>query len=209
LDGNVLPVPEQFKRAVEKARVEMLELAAESDDKLMEKYLETLDLSTEEIARGIKSGVKAGKAVIAVAGSATLNIGIPRLMDNIIKYLQSPVTNVKTGTVNGMQSEIVSDPSGYVVAQVFKTTVDPFFGKLNIFKVLRGTVKSGMILTNTTKGIDEKIGMFITYKAKTPFRQMRLRQGHRRFFKTCKYINRRHLAKGNGSYGLPLRFPPR
>lgn len=156
LNNSEIDIPEKYRSICAEARAEMLELAAESDDELMTKFFDTGDLSHDELSKGIRLAVLEGKAVIALGGTATANIGVTRLMDAVIKYIPSPASTTKKGAVDGNEVEIKCDASAPVVIQVFKTIVDPFFGKLNVFKVLRGTVKSGM-LRNVSKENDEKI----------------------------------------------------
>jgi elongation factor G len=118
----------------------LCEAAAESDDDLMEKYLETLELSREELLQGLSVGVREGVVTPVCCVSAVQNIGVYTLMDNIINYLPSAelakapkATNVKSG------AEVVVEKSGKFAAQVVKTTFDQF-GKYSIVKVYRGSL---------------------------------------------------------------------
>lgn len=159
LTGKEIPVPASFADLIETAKMEMTELAAETDDKLLEKFFETMELSDEEIAAGIQTAVLQGKATLALGGSATANFGVDRLMDAILRFLPSPdKCPVRKAEAKGAEIEVKADSNAVFVAQAFKTMVDPFFGKLNIVKVMSGTLQAGILVENTSKdGANEKI----------------------------------------------------
>lgn len=153
LKGAEIEIPAKYKDIIEEARSEMVEIAAETDDELMMKYFDEGTLSAEEVANGIKVAVMTDKAVLAFGGTATANVGVTRLMDAIVKYMPNPSMHDRKaldGTV------LKANPDAPVVCQVFKTIVDPFFGKLNVFKMIEGTMTSGTALTNVSKDSSEK-----------------------------------------------------
>ena len=152
--GNGGAIPANLQDEYENMRMEMSEVAAEGDDELMEKFFEVGELTHEEIARGFSMGILNGAAVPALVGSALARQGINELLDFIVTYLPGPATRPALDA-NG--KAIAADANAPVVLRVFKTIVDRFVGKLSIFKVISGTLKSGMSLKNITSDTTEKI----------------------------------------------------
>ena len=158
LGGKEIEIPAGYKAMCDEFRAEMVEIAAESNDDYMMKFFDEGDLSDEEMLDGIQIAVKQDRAVLALGGTATANIGITRLMDAIVKYMPDPTARNNVGKdASGKEIAVKCDAAGPVCVQIFKTIVDPFFGKLNIFKVISGTVKGGLALKNVTKDSEEKI----------------------------------------------------
>ena len=149
-DGKEVSVPAE----VGDMRAALSEEAASQDEELMMKFLDGEELTTEEIENGIKAGVKSLGMIPVYGGSAYTNKGITNFMDKIISELPSPADCF----------ECKSDAP--VVLRVFKTIVDPFVGRLNMFKVLAGTLKTGVTLTNVTKEAPEKISAIYFLKGK-------------------------------------------
>jgi elongation factor G len=123
---------------VDKLRDQLVESAVEMDDALMEKYLESGEISTEELIRCLRKGVMERKLVPAVCGSSFRNIGIQPLLDLMVLCFPSPVErgavqgkNPKTGDAATREPK----EDGPFSAFVFKTIADPFAGKLNLFRV--------------------------------------------------------------------------
>ncbi len=144
-------------------RGKVVEVAAESDDELLMKFFEGEELTAEEIVYGYSEGLKNGTVIPALCGSATSNHGVFNLMDTIVDFLPSPETK---GTMAADGSKIPADANAPVVLRVFKTIADPFVGRLSIFKVVSGTLKSGMTLKNITKDATEKISAVYFMKGK-------------------------------------------
>ncbi|HRR90534.1 MAG TPA: GTP-binding protein, partial [Eubacteriales bacterium] len=167
LSGKEIAVPEAIKPLIGESRMEMMELAAETDDELLMKYLEEGELSDDEFAAGLGNAVRSGKAILAFGGSATANMGITRFMDAVIAYLPSPAKRVIKAKTDSGEVTVLCSPDAPVLLQVFKTIVDPFFGKLNIFKVFSGTLKSGTPLLNISKDETEKTGTIYFLKGKS------------------------------------------
>ena len=121
----------------------LMEAVAEADDELADKYLEEGVLSQEDLTRGLKQAVLSGSVVPVLAGAATLDIGINELLDAIVDLLPSPAdmppSDVQT---DGSAESLQVSEDGPLVAQIFKTTADPFVGKLSYFKVFSGVFKS-------------------------------------------------------------------
>jgi translation elongation factor 2 (EF-2/EF-G) len=164
-----IPIPDHMLAEVEPIRTMLVEAAAETSEELMEKYFEGEELTQEEIRTAIRQGVLEGQIVPVLCGSALNNAGIEVLMNEIINYLPSPIdrpaavgTNPKTGDVVERKASI-SEPFS---AFVFKTVVDPFVGKLSIFKVMSGQLSSGASVYNANKQVNEKTGSLYMLKGK-------------------------------------------
>lgn len=163
-----IPVPEEYRRDLETMFLSLQEAAAENDDVLLEKYFEDGALSREDTIHGIRKGIFAINVIPVMAGSALQNKGVINLMNEIVKYMPEaaerqalPALDVAKEKVVGVTCE-----DGPLAAQVFKTAVDPFVGKMNYLRVNRGTLKSGMTVRNTVKDADERIGSLYLVKGK-------------------------------------------
>ena len=164
-----IPVPEIYVRDLEEMLHSLMETAAENDDVLLEKYFEDGALSREDIIHGIRKGIFNINVIPVMAGSALLNKGVINLMNEIVKYmpeaaerLDLPATDLKKDTVVGIACEEDSP----VAAQVFKTAVDPFVGKMNYLRVCRGTLQTGTDLYNPNTDTTERIGSLYLVRGK-------------------------------------------
>lgn len=157
-ERNEHPIPDNLLEPYNEARQALCEAAAENDEELLDKFFAEGDLAGEEIERGVKLGVKACSTITVLGGSALKNQGIFNLMDKMVSTFVSPQDRSPImGEENGKPVELVADPKGKTLVRVFKTIVDPFVGKMNIFRVIRGTVKPGDALTDSRTGASEKI----------------------------------------------------
>ena len=164
------PVPSEIADEVLVARERLIEAVAETDDDLATKYLEGEALTQEEITAGLRKGVLSGNVVPVLVGSATMNIGIHELADASVKYLPSPIEGrpASAPLPSGEETiEIAPDPDGPLAALVFKTTPDPFVGKLSIFRVFRGSLKANSEVWNESKKQSERIGSVYVLRGKT------------------------------------------
>ncbi len=155
-EGGVMkecPIPADMNDEVEEARIALVEAAAEGDDELMMKYLEGEELTQEEIQKGIKEVAANGAVVLVFCGSATKNIGIQPFMDFIVECCPSPLQ-----TPANAGKDIKSLPAK---AQVFKTIADPYIGRLNIFKLLQGKLKSDDVIYNLNKEKEGKVNQLL------------------------------------------------
>ncbi|MXY60062.1 MAG: GTP-binding protein, partial [Chloroflexi bacterium] len=127
--------PAGMEDAIATAKDQLGEAVAETDDDLTMKFLDEGELSDEEIAQGLSIGVRTGQTVPVLAGSSTTEMGIGELMDAIVSYIPSPadVPGVKA-TKGGTDVELTADANGPLAAFIFKTTADPFVGKLSFFR---------------------------------------------------------------------------
>ncbi len=160
-------MPDSLKDEYQELLGELTEVAASNDEQLLDKYFDEGTLTTEEIEKGVKIGVKAGSCIPVFGGTAMYNKGVLNLMNKIISLFPSPNDAVPFKIKKGDEiKEIVCEEGGSTILRVFKTIVDPFVGKLNIFKVIRGTVTPGMTLKNSNSGKDEKITALYCIKGK-------------------------------------------
>ncbi len=163
---NLGEMPEHIKPKYEREFNELSEVAAENDEVLLDTYIERA-LTMEELERGINIGMKTCGCIPVVGGSGLQNQCVMYLRDKMIALFPSPKDAKKPIALSGDDYvEIDCDPSGPVVLHVFKTIVDPFFGKLSVFKVLSGTLKAGMTLHNMGNDQDEKISAIYSVRGK-------------------------------------------
>jgi elongation factor G len=160
--------PEDLTAKAEPYRERLTESVAEADDSLLEKYLESGELSAEEIVRGVKAGLVEAKFAPALLGAAGRPAGVDRLLDFIAEAFPSPADRppVAARTKDGQEREVALDPAGPLVGQVFKTVSDPFVGRINLFRVFRGKVRPDSSVFNATKNTEERIGQVFTLKGK-------------------------------------------
>lgn len=162
-------IPTDLLEKAEELREKVIEAAAESDDDLMEKYLEGEDLSQEEIISALRWGTLEGKIVPVLCGAATANLGIQPLLEMIISALPSPVDRPPVvGKVPGKEEEMTrkADVSEPFSALVFKTMVDPYVGRINFFRVYSGVIKSDSQAYNASKDKMERIGSLFYMRGK-------------------------------------------
>ncbi|MFN8592632.1 MAG: elongation factor G [Thermomicrobiales bacterium] len=160
------PIPDQLKSAEETYRRQLVESIAEQDEDLMMRYLEDDAISTEELAAGLKTCVAKGQVVPVLVGSATLNRGIAQLLDAIVEYVPSAAEAMETGSRNGNEVNVKADPGGPPVALAFKTLADPHVGRVTYMRVYSGSIKSNSVLTNASRGEDERMGQLFFARGK-------------------------------------------
>ncbi|MGD9116753.1 MAG: elongation factor G [Dehalococcoidia bacterium] len=159
-------IPEALQSPASSYREKLIEAIAEVDDKLIEKYLEGQELSQEEIGTGLRQAILAGKVIPILAGSALKDIGVAALMDAINGYLPSAKEG-KVVAVTGSKEE-TSAPSAEapLAALVFKTTADPYVGKLTYFRVYNGAISSNSQVWNANNKGVERIGQLFMIRGK-------------------------------------------
>lgn len=161
-------IPAEMQAKAEEYRAKMIESVAESDDTLMEKYLEGEELSNEEIMEGIRKATIACTMNPVLCGSAYKNKGIQLLLDAVVRYMPAPtdIPDMK-GIVPGSEeqdSRPASDEAPFS-ALAFKIMTDPYVGKLSFFRVYSGTLDSGSYVYNSTKGKRERVGRILMMHA--------------------------------------------
>ena len=161
--------PADMSEEIEEARERLIEAVAESDDDLATRYLEGEEISEEELARGAKTAIMEGNLVPILAASSTRDIGVDQLMDGLVEYLPSPAEAASPRAVSksGDPVELKTDASAPLEALVFKTTADPFVGKLSVFRVYQGALKSNSEVWNQHKEQSERIGQVFLLRGKT------------------------------------------
>jgi len=154
-------IPAEHQDRAEKNREHLVEMVAEMNDELLEKFFDAGSLTEEECIQGLRSGVLARKIFPVLCCSSTQNIGTIPLVKAVIDYLPSPAD---IGEVKGINpsdnSEIARQPSAKepCSAFIFKTIADPYAGKISLFRVYSGCLKSDSTIYNATKGSNERIG---------------------------------------------------
>ena len=164
-----IPIPEDMLPTLKEMQDSLTETAAENDDALLDKYFSEGALTRDEIVHGIRKGIYNVNTIPVMAGSALQNKGIINLMDEIVKYMPKAKERREMVATDLMKDELTGvscEEDGPFAAQVFKTVVDPFVGKLNIMKVFRGTLRSGSTVYNATTGKSERISQIYLLKGK-------------------------------------------
>ena len=160
-------VPASLSSELEAARERLIEAAAETDDALADKYLEGEELTQDEIENGVRAAIWNGGLVPILACSAVKSLGIGELLDAVQSYFPSPADGKAPMMSEKTPGEVKSDPSGPLAAFVFKTTADPFVGKLSLFRVYQGTIKSNSEVWNPVREQSERIGQLYLPRGKS------------------------------------------
>lgn len=146
-------IPAGYSEEAAERREKMMDAAAEGDDELAMKYLEGQELTPEEVEHGLLLGTETGKVVPVLLGSAGSGIGVATLLDRIVGELPSPVDIPhKVG-----EMEFTADPNGKLAAFVFKSTADPYVGKINYVRVFSGQLKVDDHVLNVNQEKDERL----------------------------------------------------
>ena len=162
-------IPADLKEEVHSAREKLAEAIAESDDTLLEKYLEGRELSPEELFQGLRKGVLNKNIFPILSGSGLKNMGIQPMLDAILQCLPSPLDREPVrGTHPVTKAEEIRKPEDEepFSAFVFKTVADPYAGKLTIFRVWSGMLQSDSTLYNANRGVRERFGQILQLEAK-------------------------------------------
>jgi elongation factor G len=168
--GEATDVPEELRGHVAAGRERLTEAIAEADDDLATKYLEGEPLSAEEISGALKRGLLAGTIVPVMFGTATGGIGATGLLNALVDLMPSPTEMPAVEARNASSEETTSlacDSGGPLAALVFKTSADPFVGKLSYFRVYSGTLKSDSQLWNASRAESERVGQVFVTRGKT------------------------------------------
>jgi elongation factor G len=155
-----VPIPDELRPRAEEYREKLMDEVAENSDELMERYLEGEEIDHAEIVAALKRGVAEGHLFPVTCGVATKNLGADRLLDALVEDLPSPRMRGALEAVggDGEPIEIEPDEDGPLVAHVFRTTADPYAGRINVFRVLSGTLRSDSQAVNVTRHKKERIG---------------------------------------------------
>ena len=167
-DVRVEPIPDDMKGLAQKYHDEMVEAAAETDEALMEKYLEEGTLSKEDIRAALRKATIANEIVPVCCGSSYRNKGVQKMLDAVVDYMPSPVDIPPVDGVDpetGEEDTRKADDNEPFSALAFKIMTDPFVGKLCYFRVYSGVVHAGDIVYNSTKGKRERLGRILMMHA--------------------------------------------
>ncbi|MCX7921072.1 MAG: elongation factor G [Clostridia bacterium] len=164
-----IPIPADLMDRISAIRDSLNEVIAETDEQLMEKYFAGEEFSHDEFHNGMRVGIADGSIVPVFCGSAMNNAGVQSLMDAIVEYMPSPedkpvIKGKKTAT--GDDVELKSSSEASLSALVFKTIADPFVGKISMFRVYSGTIKSDTAVFNSSTEKIEKVAQLYLMKGK-------------------------------------------
>ena len=164
-----IPIPENMKDQVEEMKASLMETAAENDEFLLDKYFESGELTREETIHGIRLGIASVNTIPVMAGSALQNRGVINLLNEIVTYMPQARERLNTMAEDLQNDRVISlrtDEDAPFAAQVFKTVIDPFSGKLSYLKSFRGVLKSGSTVWNANTECEERIGQVYLLRGK-------------------------------------------
>jgi elongation factor G len=173
LSGNfkTVDVPEEFKKTAQEALDKLVEMVAETNEGLMEEFFEKGTLSHDDLVKGLRDAVMAGKLFPVFPVSSARNIGVQPLLDDIVDLFPSPADRGAAHGRDPVHNVPASrEPSSTepVSAFVFKTIVDPHAGRISLFRVYSGTLKSDSVVHNATRDVSERIGALELLQGKQP-----------------------------------------
>ena len=156
-------IPAELMDKAQEYRGKLLDAVAETDDALMEKYLEGAELSEEEIKKGIKKGCLSMTIIPMLCGTAFKNKGVQPLLDAVVDFLPAPdeVAEIKGMYEDGSEVSVANSDEGEFAGLAFKIMTDPFVGQLTFVRVYRGCLESGSYVYNSVKGKKERIGRLL------------------------------------------------
>ncbi len=163
-------IPDELQSEAETRREQLIEMIAESDDGLMEKFFESGTLSDEDLLRGLRKSVQSSSIFPMFCVSSTSNCGTKQLLDWIVDLLPNPLERAVVPIVDAESKEHKDtqiQKDGPTAVFVFKTLADPFAGRINLAKVISGTLKSDVTLKNLNKDTDERVGTLQVMQGKT------------------------------------------
>jgi elongation factor G len=166
-DYEATEIPAELVEPAAKAREEMLDAVAESDEVLLEKYLEGGAITPDEIRRAIRTAALANQVVPVLCGSAFKNKGVQALLDAVVAYLPSPLDKPPVEGVDKDGKPLTREATDKAPfsALAFKIMTDPFVGSLTFFRVYSGTIESGSYIYNSTRGKKERVGRLLKMHA--------------------------------------------
>ena len=163
------PIPAELEGPAQTAREALIEMVAEADDALMEKFFDAGTLTQDELLAGLKRGVAAGRVIPVLSASATANIGMQPLLDALISYVPSPAERPMQGKhpASGEDVAVPISDAGPAAAFIWKTVADPFAGRITMFRVVSGTLKADSTVHNVTRDTPERLGHLVLLQGKT------------------------------------------
>jgi elongation factor G len=167
IDGKLTDVPADMASDLEDARAALMEAVAETDENLLEKFLETMELSEEELTNGLKKALANADIVPAFCCSASNGTGVVALMDAILEYFPSPESKKDMLILNDKKdANLICTPNGELLGYVFKSVVDPNMGDVAYVRVFSGTIKSGLDVFVPEKDQKDKVSSIYFFQGK-------------------------------------------
>ncbi|MFW2489422.1 elongation factor G [Clostridium chromiireducens] len=156
-------IPAEYADQAEEYRSAMIEAIAETDEELMEKYLEGEEITEDELVSALRKATIANEIYPCICGSSYKNKGVQQMIDGVVAYLPSPldIPAVKGTTLDGEEDQREASDSEPLSALAFKIATDPFVGKLAFARIYSGIMESGSYVLNSTKGKKERIGRLV------------------------------------------------
>jgi elongation factor G len=203
------PVPGAMTDAANGAREALIEMVAEADESLMEKFFEAGTLTQEQLVQGLASATRASKVFPLLCASGLLNIGGQPLMDAMLAYLPSPVERPFRALAGGEEVTRQADEKAPYAAFVWKTVADQFAGRITMFRVMQGALKSDSTVLNATRGVQERLGHLVVMQGKTPTTVPELKAGDLGAIAKLKdtRTNDTIADKSAGITFVPIPFP--
>jgi elongation factor G len=199
-------IPANMAVDVAQAREALIEMVAEVDEALMERFFEAGTLTDEELVGGLRSATIAAKIFPLVCTSGVLNIGIPQLLDAVIAYLPAPADRPFKGLdKSGAEVARAADEKAAPSAFVWKTVADPFAGRITMFRVVSGAVKADSTIHNKTRDVPERLGHLVLLQGKTQTTVPELKAGDLGSVAKLKDTLTNDTL---GDKADPARFPP-
>jgi elongation factor G len=155
-EGGPVDIPTEVQHEVQEYREKLLDAVVETDEGLMERYLEGQELSPEEVAKALKDAVTRGEVFPVACGVASKNLGTTAVLDLLVEGVPSPARKGAPISVDGADT----------AAFVFKTIADPFAGRINVFRVLNGTLKGDSTIVNARSHAKERVGQLMQLEGK-------------------------------------------
>jgi elongation factor G len=198
-------IPADFLDASEEARMELIEAAAEGEDELLMKYLEGEELSAEEVMAGLRSGIWEGTFVPVFVTSGVQEIGMTKLLDAILQLMPSPADRPAV-VAQGAEGdeELPATDSDPLAVYVWKTTADPFVGKITFFRVYSGVVNSDSRVWNQTVEAEERLGGIVVMRGNE---QIPVKVVHTGDIATVPKLNETSTSHTLCDKGHPLILP--
>ena len=167
-NSTQVEIPEELQAQAEEYREKLMDEVAENSDELMERYLEGEEISHAEIVAALKQGVTEGHLFPVTCGVATHNLGTNRLLEALVEDLPSPALRGAAAALDteGERVEVEPDESGDLLAYVFKTTADPYTGRINMLRVYAGELRSDSHVQNAVQRTKERIGQLAAPEGK-------------------------------------------
>ncbi len=204
-------IPPDLAGAAQTAREALVEMVAEADDTLMEKFFDAGTLTQDELVTGLKRGINAGRLFPLLCASAGANVGMQPLLDAIVAFVPSPAERpFKAKDAQGSDDvEIEAAESAPAAAFVWKTVADPFAGRITLFRVIAGSIKSDSTVQNVTRETPERLGHVVLLQGKTQTNVPEIKAGDiGAVAKLKETLTSDVLAEKGVSFAVPpIKFP--